>query len=209
MDMGAGPRKVSRTLGLAPSRATERGACHPEGQQVPRPEGPAPMATQAAGAASSRGPSVWSLRGASPAAPCRTEAQRLAGQWGCLGEGKHPILLPGAGRTGSEGCGGCRPFRSWCQLVSRRDGPPAGLRPGAGGQGQADPKPSGLRGRSSLPLASQSHCSPGHCMTAPGRSLPGARFLLHPPVGTHLKLEPRWDSCPLSITRACSPGSPG
>lgn len=33
----------------------------------------------------SRGPSAWSLHGESPAAPCRVEAQRLAGQWGCWG----------------------------------------------------------------------------------------------------------------------------
>lgn len=105
LDVGAGPRKVSGTLGLAPGRAAGRGARHVEGQQVPCPEGPAPTATRAAGVASSRGPLAWSLCGVSPAAPCRTEAQRLAGQWGCLWGGEAPRLAS-VGRAGSEGCGG-------------------------------------------------------------------------------------------------------
>ena len=166
---------------------TRQGLCvrarHTEGQQVLHPEGPAPTATRAAGgAASSRGPSTWSLRGESPAAPCRVEAQRLAGQWGCWGGGR---ALRGVAALALQGR---RPYRSWCQLGSRRDGPPTGLHPGADGRGQADPEPHSGAGLQ------------GTAVTAPGRSLPrGACLLLRPPVRTHLRLEPRWGPCPLII----------
>lgn len=87
---------MSGTLGLAPGRAAARGARHTEGQQVPRPEGPALTATRAAGGAASA---------EAPRPGLSMESPRL------LPAGLRPrdsLASGGAGGvwTGSEGCGG-------------------------------------------------------------------------------------------------------
>ena len=131
---------------------------------------------------------------------------------GACGEGKHPVslrwggwALRGVGALAFQGRG---PFRSWCQLVSRRDGLLAGLRPGADDRARLTPSRLGSGDAAAWPSPHSRAAFQGTAVTAPGRSPPGGSFSSRPPVRTHLKLEPRWGLCPLSTTRACSPGSP-